>query len=50
MNGVLNPVILRKKEGERYALGKKIPTNMDLDAETFLDEMYEKIYSARHPD
>ena len=34
----------------RYPLGKKIPTNMDLDAETFLDEMDEKIYSARHPD
>ena len=34
----------------RYPLGKKIPTDMELDADTFLNEMWEKIYCARHPD
>ena len=33
----------------RYPLGKKIPANMDLDAESFLDEMREKIHYTRHP-
>lgn len=33
----------------RYPLGKKIPTDMDLDAETFLEELEEEIYSLRHP-
>lgn len=32
----------------RYPLGKKIPTDMVLDAEDFLDELDEEIYSLRH--
>lgn len=32
----------------RYPLGKKIPTDMVIDAEDFLDELDEKIYSLRH--
>lgn len=34
----------------RYPLGKKIPTDMELDAEDFLDELDEEIYSLRHPE
>ena len=34
----------------RSPLGKKIPTDMELETEPFLDEMWEKIYCARHPD
>lgn len=33
----------------RYPLGKKIPTNMDLDAENFLEELEDEIYSLRQP-
>lgn len=33
----------------RYPLGKKIPTDMELYADTFLDDMAEGIYSLRHP-
>ncbi len=32
----------------RYPLGKKIPTDMVIDAEIFLDELDEKIFSLRH--
>ena len=32
----------------RYPLGKKIPTDMVLDAEDFLAELDEEIYNLRH--
>lgn len=33
----------------RYPLGKKIPTDMELDAEIFLEELEDEIYSLRQP-
>ncbi len=33
----------------RYPLGKKIPTEMELDTDTFLDDMAEETYLLRHP-